>query len=152
MTTNQTTVIGPKKAATCAVPRDWTTKRTIRMTTVIGRTKGSSCGEATSQAFDRREHRKRRRDHGIAVEERGGDDAEKDQVVPAAPERPLGQRHERERAALAVVVGADEDDDVFDRHHEDQRPEDQRQDAEDQPSPTCRHRRRLAARIASRNA
>ena len=38
----------------------------------------------------------------------------------------LGQRHQRQTAALALVVGTHQEDDVFDRHHEDQRPEHQR--------------------------
>ena len=36
--TNQTTMIGPKNAATCAVPRRCTANSAIRMTTVIGTT------------------------------------------------------------------------------------------------------------------
>jgi hypothetical protein len=36
MATNHTSVIGPKKAATLAVPRDWTAKSAIRMTAVSG--------------------------------------------------------------------------------------------------------------------
>ena len=38
------TMIGPKNAATPAVPRRWTENSTIRMTTVAGSTNGSSCG------------------------------------------------------------------------------------------------------------
>ena len=46
------------------------------------------------------------------------------------PMRALRQRHQRQRAALALVVGAQQDDDVFERDDDDQRPEDQRQHAE----------------------
>ena len=49
---------------------------------------------------------------------------------PRSAERALRQRHQRQRAALAVVVGAQQDHDVFERDDDDQRPEDQRQDAE----------------------
>ena len=48
------------------------------------------------------------------------------------PERALGQRDEGQRAALAVVVGAQQDEHVFDRDGEDQRPEEERQDADHQ--------------------
>ena len=40
------------------------------------------------------------------------------------------QRRQRERAALAVVVGAQQDQHVFERDGDDQRPHDQRQHAE----------------------
>ena len=57
--------------------------------------------------------------------------------------RALRQRHQRQRAALAVVVGAQQDHDVFERDDDDQRPEDQRQHAEHRvslgalPAPTA---------------
>ena len=38
MTPNQTAMIGPKNAATFAVPRDWTANNANRMTTVSGTT------------------------------------------------------------------------------------------------------------------
>ncbi len=47
MAANQTSVIGPKKAATLAVPRDCTANSAIRITTVIGTTKSSKAGVAT---------------------------------------------------------------------------------------------------------
>ena len=42
----------------------------------------------------------------------------------------LRQRHQRQRAALAVVVGAQDEQHVLERDDDDQRPEDQRHDAE----------------------
>ena len=57
--------------------------------------------------------------------------------VPA--ERARGQRHQRQRAAFAVVVGAQQDQHVFGGDDQEQRPDDQRQDAE---------HHRLARRIA----
>ena len=44
---NHTSVIGPKKAATFAVPRDCTANSATRITTVIGTTKSSKAGVAT---------------------------------------------------------------------------------------------------------
>ncbi|GCC49070.1 hypothetical protein chiPu_0033174, partial [Chiloscyllium punctatum] len=58
------------------------------------------------EAFDRRQHRDRRRDHGIADEHRGADHTEREQRPAAPPDRALTERHQRERAAFAVVVGA----------------------------------------------
>ena len=51
----------------------------------------------------------------------------------ALAEGALRQRHQRQRAALALVVGAQQDDDVFERDDDDQRPQDQRQHAEHAP-------------------
>ena len=48
----------------------------------------------------------------------------------APPERAGRERGQRQRAALAVVVGAQQDQHVFDRDDDDQRPQDQRQHAE----------------------
>ena len=45
--------------------------------------------------------------------------------------RMLDQRQQRQDAALAVIVGAQDENDVFERHHQHQRPEDERDDAED---------------------
>jgi hypothetical protein len=86
---------------------------------------GLECGCCDLQAFDRRQHRQRGRDHGVAVEQRAADRAEQHQQRRAAPERALRQRHEGERAALAIVVGTQQDQDVFQRDDDDQRPEDQ---------------------------
>jgi hypothetical protein len=51
----------------------------------------------------------------------------------------MQQRQQRDDAALATVVGAQNQQRVFDRNDQDQRPEDQRHDPED------RLRRKLAA-------
>src|SRR5207247_10566336 len=42
----------------------------------------------------------------------------------------LTERHEREGAALAVVIGAQQDDDVLQRDDKQKRPQDERQHAE----------------------
>ncbi len=88
------------------------------------------------QPLDRRQHRDGRRDHAVAVEHRRADQPE--QTEPAPPPRrgvaPL-HRAPRERlqcqdAALAVVVCPQHEDHVFQRHHEHQPPEDQREQSE----------------------
>ena len=82
------------------------------------------------EAFDRREHRDRRRDHGVAEEHGGADHAQSQQQRRPPAERALAERHQRQRAALAVVVGAQQQQHVFDGDDDDQRPQDQRQHAE----------------------
>jgi hypothetical protein len=80
-----------------------------------------------------------RRDHAVAVEERAGEDAEQDD-----PRRPLAafaralaadQGEQGEAAALALVVGAHDDADIFDRDDDHHRPEDQAEDADDLRGP-----------------
>ncbi len=65
------------------------------------------------ETFDRGQHRNRRRDHGIADEHRGADDAQRQQRPASAAQRTLTQRHQRKRAALAVIVGAQQQQHVF---------------------------------------
>src|SRR6266550_1725504 len=60
----------------------------------------------------------------------GADRAEEKQNGRAAPERALRQRHQGERPTLPVVVGAQQDQHIFERDDDDQRPKDQREDAE----------------------
>jgi hypothetical protein len=77
------------------------------------------------QTFDGREHRDRRGDDGIAIEQRCTDDAEEEDRASAAAQLGLGECHERQRAALALVVGPHDEDDVLERDHNDQRPDEQ---------------------------
>ena len=84
-------------------------------------------------ALDGRQHRYRRRDDAIAEEQRSAEHPEDtDQVgrTPPLGQGALGQRHQRHDAALAIVVGAHDDGHVFQRDHDGQRPEHQRQDAQ----------------------
>ena len=87
----------------------------------------------------------------------------------APAERARRQRRQRQRAAFAVVVGAQQDEHVFDRDDDDQRPQDQREHAEHDlardragfaAAPPlrethragwcrCRHRRRRRCRASS---
>ena len=87
------------------------------------------------QPFHRRKHRDRRRDHPVAEQQAGAGDP--DQRQPCAGARAhgdtLGQDHQGQDAALAAVVGAHDEQDVLDRDDQHQRPEDQRQQAEDLP-------------------
>jgi hypothetical protein len=85
------------------------------------------------QALDRGQHRDRRRDQAVAVEQRGAEQAEQDHRLPLAAANPLigeDAGHQRHDAALALVVGAQDQRHVLERDHDDQRPEHQREDAQ----------------------
>ena len=74
-------------------------------------------------------------------------------IAPAArAERARGERHQRERAAFAFVVGAQQDEHVFGGDDEQQRPDDQRQDAEHDRLRSPARRRPIAASTDSRSA
>ncbi len=85
----------------------------------------------TPQPLNGREHRDRRGDHGVAVEQRRAADPEEEYPRRPAPCRPLRQRHQRQDPALALVVRPHQHGDVFHRHHHDQRPQGQGHHADD---------------------
>src|SRR5215217_1554196 len=79
------------------------------------------------------EHRDGRRDHPVAEQESGAEETEQDQVLAAAV---LGlvlqqERDERENPSLAVVARAHHERHVLHGDHQDQRPEREREHAED---------------------
>ena len=80
-------------------------------------------------AFEGRQHRDRRRDRAVAVDERGAEQADGDDDRP-----PLlldaEQGHQGDDAALPVVVDPHGEVDVLDGGDEEERPQDQRQRAE----------------------
>jgi len=80
------------------------------------------------EAFDRTEHRNRRRDDTVAIKERGADQAENDDVatnpVVLLPAGVLeDQREQGENPTFTAVVCAQNEDDVLDADYESQRPE-----------------------------
>src|SRR5450759_414140 len=82
------------------------------------------------------QHRDRRRDHAIAVEQRRSDQSQRDdslaaQGVRVAPLLLKNERQQRENSALAIVVRPHDEDDVLDADDDYQRPDDQRQNAVD---------------------
>ena len=87
---NQTIMIGPKILPMPLVPRCCTRNSAIRMTTVIGTMNGFEDVGRDAEAFDRAQHRDRRRDHAVAVEQRRAEQADRDQraaVGAAGPAR-----------------------------------------------------------------
>jgi hypothetical protein len=65
------------------------------------------------ETFDSGQHRNRRRNHGISDEHRSADDAQRQQWPASPAQRALTQRHQRKRATLAVIVGAQQQQNVF---------------------------------------
>jgi hypothetical protein len=55
----------------------------------------------------------RGRDHRIAIEQRGADHTEQYDREAFSSERTTGESHQSQGAALAVIVGAEQDDHVF---------------------------------------
>ena len=92
-------------------------------------------GGGNLEALHRAQDRDGRRDHAIAVEERGAEKSQRhDDVARLAPPsgaRRMGQGHEGEDPPFSPVVGAEDEDEVLDRDDEDEGPEDQREHAQD---------------------
>jgi hypothetical protein len=99
------------------------------------------------QPFDRGEHRDGRGDDGVAIEQGGADHAEQGDHEYVVAHGLLGKRHERERAALAVVVGAQDEQHVLDRDDNDQGPQDERHDSEHHLASDCTARRGSRQRL-----
>jgi hypothetical protein len=70
-------------------------------------------------------------DRTVAVKQRRADDAEQYDGPACTRDGTMRERHQRKRAALALVVGAQENENVFGRDDEQQCPNDQRENAED---------------------
>ena len=86
------------------------------------------------QAFDGAEHRDGRRNRAVTIEQGGADEADHQQFrAPCSGLRMarVEQRQQRDDAAFAAVVRAQDQKRVFDRDDQDQRPQDQRHHAED---------------------
>src|SRR5262249_38548512 len=84
------------------------------------------------ETLDGAQHGDRRRDQAVPVEQGDADDRQADDegLAPLAAGQPQGESREGEDAAFAAVVGAHDQQDVFDGHDDDERPEHQRQYAE----------------------
>ena len=90
-------------------------------------------GEARNgdaEAFDRRKHADRRRDHAVADEKARARHQRPEQHAHATVGAVVQEAVEREHAALAVVLGAQDKERVLDRDHQRQRPDRERDGAE----------------------
>ncbi len=100
------------------------------------------------QAFDRAQHRDRRRQDAISIEKRCADHGQQDRralSAGAGAHTTLDQARQGQDATLPLVVGAHDHGDIFDRDDQEQRPEDQREHPEN-----CRLAERQAAACAER--
>src|SRR6516162_1277677 len=94
--------------------------------------KGFERGYRHLEPLDGAQHRNRRRDHTVTVKERGARQAKHDQepgqvLAGSAPE---SQREERKYPPFALVVGAHDQEDVFDGNDKQEGPNQARQNAE----------------------
>jgi hypothetical protein len=80
------------------------------------------------QALDGAEHRDRRRDHAVTIEQGGAEEPHHHQSegTSTSLDRRAGERRQGEDAALAMMVGAHHVDQIFERDHDDERPNDER--------------------------
>ena len=83
------------------------------------------------ETFHRRKHGEGRCDHGVTQKQRGTDQAENHQNGGVRRMLLLQKGQQRQRAAFAIIVGAQQEKHVFDRHDHDQCPDDQRGQADD---------------------
>ena len=89
---------------------------------------GLEAGQRCFQAFERAEHRNRRCDRTISVQQCRTQNAHGDQAAALlALQRQIG--HQRQDTALTLVVGAHDQGNVLDRGGDDQGPDDQRKHA-----------------------
>ena len=88
-------------------------------------------GGGDVHAFQGAEHGDRRRDNPVAIDQRGAEQPHGGSYVGASP--PIvhaDQGHEREDAALPVVVGSHDEEAILHRDGDQQSPEDQRQNSD----------------------
>ncbi len=90
------------------------------------------CRRRDLNSFDRAEYRDGGRDHAVAVEHRRSEQTERDDELRPVHVNSVAeeQREEGEHAALAAIPRAHEHGDVLEAHHQHQRPQEQRRDAE----------------------
>ena len=118
ITANQHSMTGPKMrpmkpGAAAAAPG---TAR-AGSTSVIGRTAGASDRRVDLEPLDGGEHRDGRRDGAVAIEQRRADEPDDQEAGPPGAGRGVAgaqQRQHGDDAALAAVVGPQDQDRVFD--------------------------------------
>ena len=91
---------------------------------------GREVAAGVFESFDRAQYRDRRCDHAVAIQQRGADQAERDEIALAAAPADAGQRHQRQDTAFAAVIGPHHHHGIFQRDDDEQRPANQREAAE----------------------
>ena len=117
--TNHSIMMGPNSRPTRAVPRRWIANNATMTPSVTGSTARSKSGFEHLQTFDRAQHRDRRRDQRVAVEQRRAEHAERHRAARPGlgrAEALLDERDQRKDAAFAVIVGAHDHREVLHAH------------------------------------
>jgi hypothetical protein len=126
METNQTSITGPKIAPTRDDEEPDDDGQAQRDDEVL------EPRRRDREALHRAEHRDGRGDDAVAVEERRPEEPEHEQELAPPPcLLPADEREQGEDAALAAVVGPHHEGEVLHDHDAHERPEHQRQHAED---------------------
>jgi hypothetical protein len=123
---------GPKMLPTNSVPLRWTRNRRDQDPDGNGNDHRREGWGVDLQAFDGAEHRDGRGDHAVTIEQRGSDQAYDEQGGTRAALRCVPcveKRKQRHNAALAAIVGAQDQDGIFEPDDQEKRPDDQRDDA-----------------------
>ena len=128
---NHSTITGPNSAPMPPVPRFCTMNRQKRIAAVSGTTQSRKTGVASSSPSTAREHRDGGGDDAVTVEEGRAEEAEHDQEEGSLGAPGADQSQQRQNPALAPVIGSHDLRDVLVGDYEVQRPENQRQDAQD---------------------
>ena len=89
------------------------------------------------QAFERGKDGNRRSDDRVAGKQGRPGDAEQKHDRGPSPEGVLRERHQRQGAAFALVVGLHQEQHIFPGDDEQQRPDDERDDADDLRGPSA---------------
>ncbi len=87
-----------------------------------------------AQTFHRRQHRNGRGDDGVAIKQRGGKNPGGDDVLRqtrTGMPQPVRQRRQRQHAAFTLIVKAQYQGHIFQRHDQHHAPEQNRQSSED---------------------
>ena len=125
-------MIGPKTAPMPPVPRRCTTNSAIRIDDRDRHDERLEGVRRHTEALDRAQHRDRRRDHAVAVQQRGAEQADRDQQR-GAPAGPVFARTSATSARMPPsppLSARITNSRYLIDDRDDQRPEDQRQDAE----------------------
>ena len=152
ITEKNSTMIGPKKTPTRAVPVRCTKNSVTRMRTVSDCTSGVLSKKGETSFSPSSAESTEIAGVMIASPENSAAPAtpKKKTSVERRPSAFLGQRHEGQRTALALVVGAHQEQNVFGRHRVKQRPEQQRHGADHRlvaEAAVLRVSQRLAQRV-----
>ena len=123
-------MIGPNQAATCAVPLLCMKNSPMMMIMQRGRMKEIERRGDELQTFHGGENGNCRRDDCVAIKQRRSGHSKQGNHKKVAAHRALQERHQAQRSAFAMVVGAHDQPYVFQGHDDRQSPEHERHHAD----------------------